>query len=75
MAQTLEMLKAKIDLGHSDRKQCDGSTCASPTPEDEENDADSEETKKGITECKGNVFCLWKSLVKNNSILTITAVL
>lgn len=75
MAQTLETLKAQIDLGHSDNKKCDGSTCASPLPEDEENDADDEETKKGITEFQGDIFCLWKSLVKSITILTVTVVL
>lgn len=70
LAQTLETLKAQIDLGPSDQKQGDGSTCASPVPEDDENYADNEETKKGSPEC----YVLWKSLVNSSTVLTVTVV-
>ncbi|XP_048120378.1 remodeling and spacing factor 1 [Alosa alosa] len=55
LAQTLETLKGQIEPGSTDLKQGDGSTCASPVPEDEENDGDNKkETKKGSAETHNN---------------------
>ncbi|XP_062409093.1 remodeling and spacing factor 1 [Sardina pilchardus] len=54
LAQTLEKLKGQIEPGPTDHKQGDGSTCASPVPEDEENDGDNEENKKVSTETHNN---------------------
>ncbi|XP_063061424.1 remodeling and spacing factor 1 [Engraulis encrasicolus] len=45
LAQTLEKLKAQIDLGSAEKNQHGGSTCASPLPEDGGNDADNKENK------------------------------
>lgn len=56
MAQTLELLKGQIEPGLTDQEQRDGSICASPVPEDDENDGDNEENKKGSTKSDEIVY-------------------
>ncbi|KAL2096481.1 hypothetical protein ACEWY4_008629 [Coilia grayii] len=46
LAQTLELLKAQIEPGSTDKEQQGGSTCASPLPEDGGKDGDNEDNKK-----------------------------